>query len=138
MSFPILKWYEDETDGAGIGGKERMKINLEVPSVMDMLCETTPKELNKLQVEELERFEKAIKNMRKKQYEPAFKGCYDEFDKEWCLEEGIARTMITIVQLMVIHRIDIRFIQERINQIFKYGRWGNDDNEGWIPRVEMV
>lgn len=103
-----------------------MRIEVNVPPVMDMICEVTPNILNILQVEELQRFEQAIENMLKSEYEPAFTGNFEGNSKKWCLIEGIARTLITIAQLMVIYRIDNVDIKNQVKQILEDDRWGFD------------
>ena len=97
-------------------------IAFEIPSQMEAICERTPRELQKAQIEELQRFQDGIQAMKK-----VGRNRKDYYD---CLEkyiiEGIGRTLMTIGQLMVIYRLSADGINDCVKSIQRSRRWGYD------------
>ena len=104
-----------------------MKVIFDVPPQMDLMCEMTMKELTKAQVAELINFGNAIQNMRKRKITCVYRSCAPSISPQWCLEEGIARTLFTIAQLMIVYRIDSDAIQSRLQAVWEERRWGMDE-----------
>jgi len=97
-------------------------IAFEIPSQMEAICERTPRELQKAQIEELQRLQNGIKEMKKVGRNR--KDYYDYLDRY--IIEGIGRTLMTIGQLMVIYRLSADEVNDSVKNIQRSRRWGYD------------